>query len=154
MSKEFIAKEVDKIIADKSYKKPQNVAMACAWILGNLKAVNLKVLNVSKQSSLADYFVIGSATNPVQSNAMADEIVMQMKRLKYNPVSQEGADKTDWILIDLGNIIVHVFSEGSRDFYKLDELWVNATHIDIPQSYYFSSDEGGEDGEDSGRDYF
>ncbi len=153
MSRKFIEKEVDKIIKDKSFKEPQNIAMACAWILGNFKAINLKVLNVNKQSSLTDYFVLGSSTNPVQANAMADEIVRQLKRLKYNPVSQEGADKTDWILIDLGNVIVHIFSESSRDFYKLDELWLNATPIDIPQSYYFSSDSSG-DSDPSAREYF
>ena len=152
MNKEYITKEVDKIISDKKYPSPQNFAMACAWIMGNFKALNLKILDVKKLSSLADYFILASTTNPVQSSAIADEIVMQLKKHQRLPVSREGQQSSDWILIDLGDIIVHIFSEHSRDLYNLDELWQNAPTVDIPSDYYIPADDQGPF--DSGTGYF
>lgn len=141
MSKKYIEAEVDKIINDKSLEYPQNLAMASAWIIGNFKGLNLKVVDVRGQSSLADFFVIGSSTNTTQAKAIADEITNQTKRLDYVPKSKEGFSDADWILIDLGDIIIHLFQENSRDIYNLDELWKDSKQIDIPQSYYFSESE-------------
>ncbi len=145
MSNEYINNEVDKIVADKNMPEPQNLAMACAWVLGNLKGVNLKVLEVGAKSSLADYFVLASATNPVQASSMADEIIGQLKRKGLTCKSKEGSQGADWILLDYGNLIVHIFLESSRPVYNLDGLWTDAKSIVIPHSYYFSApqDAGG-----------
>ena len=72
MSKEYIEKHVNEIMGDKSITFPKTMAMASAWILGNLKGVNLKVLDVSRSSSLSDYFVLCSASNLTQAQSMAD----------------------------------------------------------------------------------
>lgn len=142
MSNEFINNNVDKIVEDKNYAYPLNIAMASTWLLGNLKGVNLKVLDVAKQSSLADYFILASASNSTQAKAMADEIIYQMKRVGYSIVSREGlAAGADWILLDIGDIIVHIFLESSRNAYDLDSLWVGAKHMPIPQDYYFSEED-------------
>ncbi len=145
MSSEYINREVEKIISNKDYKFPQNLAMTSAWILANFKGINLKVLDVHEQSTLADYFVIGSATNITQAKAMADEILRQFKKHGYKSISKEGLNDTDWILLDLGDVIVHIFLETSRFVYNLDELWAEAKSIEIPQSYYFSSPEVSEE---------
>ena len=71
MSNDFINKEIDEIMEDKAFEFPQNSAMSSAWILGNFKGTNLKVLKMSKEFSLTDFFVIGSAQNSTQSKAMA-----------------------------------------------------------------------------------
>ena len=84
MSNEFINKEIDEIMEDKAFEFPQNSAMSSAWILGNFKGTNLKVLKMSKDFSLTDFFVIGSAQNSTQSKAMADEICFQLKRFMMN----------------------------------------------------------------------
>lgn len=142
MSNEFINKAVDKIVEDKNYPYPLNIAMASTWIIGNLKGVNLKVLDVAKQSSLADYFILGSANNQTQAKAMADEVLYQMKRVGYNAISREGmAASADWILLDIGDIIIHIFLDSSRTSYDLDGLWDTAKHMDIPQDYYVSDNE-------------
>src|SRR5690606_703851 len=108
MSSEYINNEVDKILKDKKYPYPLNIAMASAWLLGNLKGVNLKILDVGKQSSLADFFILGSATNTTQAQAMAAEVILQMKRAGHEIVSREGMNSgADWILLDIGDIIVH-----------------------------------------------
>lgn len=139
MGREYVTREVDKIMLDESLAFPENLALASAWILGNLKGVNLKILSVKELTALSDYFVLGSAGNAVQARAMADEIITQLKRHKHAPISIEGVNNAEWILVDFGDIIIHIFLEVSRNIYDLDRLWKDASSINIPQSYYFSS---------------
>lgn len=141
MSNEYISKEVEKIITDKSLEFPLNVAMASAWCLGNLKGVNLKILDIKKTSSLSDYFVLASATNFTQAKSMADVVTVQMKSRGFEPISREGMNDADWILIDFGDVIVHIFHEASRDVYDFENLQKDAKNIEIPNSYYYSSEE-------------
>lgn len=156
MSKEYVNKEIDKIINDNELSFPQNMAMAAAWLLGNLKGINLKVFDVSHTSSLADYYVLASATNTTQATSMADDIVRSLKRHKMEFLSKEGMQGSDWILLDAGDIIVHIFLEAAREVYGLEELWQEAKQIKIPQSYYFSSEdaEAAEKLDNKGRDFF
>lgn len=142
MSQEFIKAEVKKILADENYESPMNAAMASAWIMGNFKGINLKVLDLRKTSTIADFFVIGSATNPTQMSAMAEEISAQMRENGIEALSKEGLKQsTDWILLDYGDFMAHVFSESARSVYDLDHLYKDAISIDIPESYYFSTPE-------------
>jgi len=142
MSKEYIEKNVNEIMEDKNFDFPKNMAMASAWVLGNLKGVNLKVMDTSETSSLSDYFVLCSATNITQAQSMAEDVLVQLKRHGYQAISKEGwAADSDWILLDMGDIIVHIFLENSRTVYDLDNLWNEAKPVEIPQEYYFSSEE-------------
>lgn len=156
MSREYVKKEVEAIYNDKNFAEPLNLAMAAAWIMGNFKGLNLKVLDLRNQSGIADVFVIGSAGNPTQATAMAEEISFQMRNLGIDAISREGLKhSTDWILLDYGDVIVHVFHEPSRTVYDLDLLYKNAISIDIPESYYFSTPESErKGGNDDGRNYF
>lgn len=158
MSREFISSEIDKIANSSEYEGSLKYAMCSAWILGNYKGINLKVLDMGKTNSIADYFVLGSASNTTQAKAMAEEITYQLKRFNKEFISKEGLNNSDWILLDSGDIIVHIFLEVSRDVYSLEELWSKATTIKIPMDYYFSSDEeelASKNGENkSSRDFF
>ncbi|WP_052590718.1 ribosome silencing factor [Halobacteriovorax marinus] len=155
MSAEFITKEVEKIVKNTEFEYPLNIAMATAWILGNFKGINLKVLDVKESSSLTDFFVLGSATNPTMAQSMADEITKQLKVHGYEVISREGSRKgDDWILLDFGDIIVHVFLDVSRSVYDLDNLWENAKEVEIPNSYYFSSDDEEKSEDATGKSYF
>ncbi len=140
MGNEFSDKAIEKIIKTKKFKYPLNLAMASAWVAGNYKGTNLKIFDLKKMSSLTDYFVIASASNLNQAQAMAEEICFQAKKYDYLCKSKEGMGGSDWILLDFGDIIVHIFVEASRDFYNLDQLWSDAFSLEIPQSYYFSND--------------
>ena len=153
MSKNYIQQEVDKIVGDKSYDYPLNMAMAAAWIIGNMKGVNLKILNVHGKNALTDYFVMASTQNSVQSQSMADEIASQLKRNGLKIRSIEGGRDSDWILIDCGDVIVHIFLESAREIYELDQLWKDASVVEIPQSFYYSSDRE-EQLDQSAKDYF
>ena len=151
--KNYLYNEVEKIITDeKSYPYPQNVAMSCAWVLGNLKGVNLNIFDMDNKSSICDYTVIGYATNYRQSQAMAQEIERQMKKRGIKVNSIEGSKEADWTLVDLGDVIIHIVLETSRDNYSLEQLWNECPKVSIPAEYYFSDDAGS--GESSSNEYF
>ncbi|HLE12613.1 MAG: ribosome silencing factor [Bdellovibrionales bacterium RIFOXYD12_FULL_39_22] len=140
MSKEYVDQEIEKIIKDKGLKYPLNLAMAATWVAGNHKGTNLKILELKKVCSLTDFFVIASASNLIQAQAIAEEIYFQAKKYDYTCKSREGLQNSDWILLDFGDIIVHIFLEASRDFYDLDRLWGAAASLPIPQHYYSSGE--------------
>ncbi len=156
MSRDYVTKEVAAIITDKHYEAPLNLAMASAWIMGNFKGLNLKVLDLRKVSGISDFFVIGSASNTTQASAMAEEISHQMRVNGIEALSKEGLKtNTDWILLDYGDVIVHVFHEPSRTVYDLEHLYKNALSVEIPESFYFSTPVNErKGGDDSGRNYF
>ncbi len=156
MSKEFVDKEIDKIIKDEELTFPKNMAMAAAWLLGNLKGINLKIFDVSHTSSLSDYYVLASASNTTQASAMAEDVIRSLKRHGMNFLSKEGVNGSDWILLDAGDIIVHIFLEAAREVYGLEGLWLEAKPVAIPQSYYFSNEdaEAAEKLENKDRDFF
>lgn len=141
MSESYIQAEFDKVYSSSKYPAPLNSAMACAWVMGNFKGFNLRVLDTSKRSSLSDYFIICSASNPTQADAMASEILFQFKRHGILPVSSEGMRGSDWILLDLSDVIVHIFVDTAREAYGLDELYASAPPVKVPEEFYFSSPE-------------
>ena len=153
-NKDYISKEVNAIIENSEYEYPKNLAMASAWILGNLKAFNLKVLDTQNFSSLADYFIIASATNSTQAQAMADTVLSQLKKHGAKTRSTEGLNGADWILIDMADVIVHIFLDSARPVYDLDNLWSFAKDVEIPQDYYFSDEEGAPETSNDGNEYF
>lgn len=156
MNRDYVTKEVQAIYADKNLAQPLNMAMAAAWIMGNFKGMNLKILDLRNQSAIADLFVIGSASNLTQASAMAEEISFQMRNLGLEAISREGLKQsTDWILLDYGDVIVHVFHEPARTIYDLEHLYKNAINVEIPESYYFSTPESERKyGSDDGKNYF
>jgi ribosome-associated protein len=95
------------------------------------KAINLKVLDLREITSFTDYFVICSTGNPRQGQAICDEISQRMKDASRRPVSVEGYERAEWILIDYGDFIVHVFSEPARSYYDLERLWRHAAPVDL-----------------------
>ena len=150
MAQSFIEKNIDNIMESKEFSFPLNLAMALTWVLGNSKGINLKILDMRDTTSLADYFILGSASNVNQAQAMANEIIAQGKRKNINIISKEGtSDHSDWILIDLGDVIVHIFEGISRELYDLDNLW-DVSIIDIPNEYYSSSSISTDDDEEKG----
>jgi ribosome-associated protein len=141
MGNSFIDSNVSEIVKCKDFEYPLNIAMASTWIIGNFKGFNLKILDMRGKSSLADYFVMASTENVIQSQSICDEITSQMKIHGSEIVSVEGRENSEWILIDAGDILVNIFQDASRDIFNLDSLWKEAPIIEIPQSYYFSSNE-------------
>lgn len=96
------------------------------------KAVEVTVLDLSGIASFTDYFVITSGTNVRQVQAIADEVVDQLKKQGTRAARVEGYQKGEWILVDYGDFIVHVFEDKARRFYDLERLWRDAPRCDVP----------------------
>jgi ribosome-associated protein len=87
------------------------------------KAFDVKVLDLREVTSFTDFFVICSVSNPRQAHAVSDEIEKTLKQIGELPVSVEGYDAAEWILMDYGDFLVHIFSESARSYYDLERLW-------------------------------
>lgn len=94
------------------------------------QAVDVVVLDLHKGGGFTDYFVICTGNNPRQINAIADSVEDTLKEdLGERPHLAEGVEKSEWILLDYFNFVVHVFSRDCRAFYALERLWGNAERI-------------------------
>lgn len=94
------------------------------------KATNLDVLAVGELTSIADYFVICSAGNERQAQAVADNVVDRLKQeMNVKPLLVEGTTPGRWVLLDFGDFIVHIFTEDVRRFYGLERLWGDAPNV-------------------------
>ena len=96
------------------------------------KATGVVVLDLKKAAAFTDYFVICSASNPRQVQAIADAVEQALKAQKQRPSLVEGYARAEWILLDYFDFVVHIFSKHARDFYGLDRLWGSATRIEYP----------------------
>ena len=97
------------------------------------KALDLKAFDLRGVTSLTDYFLICSGTNSRQNQAIADAVEEQMReKNNRNATGMEGYDKGDWILVDFGDFMVHIFSEQARKYYEIERLWRQATEIPVP----------------------
>ncbi len=96
------------------------------------KATRIRVLDLREVTSFADYFVICSGSNPRQIQAISDEIGREMKSAGELPMSVEGYENAEWVLIDYGDFLVHIFSEKTREYYDLERLWRHAKDVEVP----------------------
>lgn len=134
---EYVQNEVKKVVSNPEYQFPLNHAMASAWIMANFKGDNLKIFDMKKSTSLCDFALLATAQNPTQARAMADEIAQNLKALGAKIVSFEGYESADWILLDTGDIMVHVFNGPARDVYDLDLVYGKNQQVKIPEEFYF-----------------
>ncbi len=134
---EYIQAEVKKVIEGSGFEFPLNHAMASAWIMANFKGDNLKIFDMRKSSALCDYSILGTAQNVTQARAMVDEISNNLRQNGANLVSYEGYESADWILLDTGDVIVHVFTGPARDVYDLDMVYAKNAQVKIPEEFYF-----------------
>ena len=98
----------------------------------NKKAEDLVVLDLRKAAGFTDYFVVCSGTNPRQIRAIADSVMEALSAEGVKPAHVEGYDRSEWILLDYFDFIVHVFGPETRRFYGLERLWGNAERIERP----------------------
>lgn len=100
-------------------------------IVADKKAMDVVVLDMADASSITDYFLICSGGSQRQVQAIADAIDEQLKQAGITSLGVEGYREGHWILMDYGDVIVHVFSQETREFYDLERLWANAPKIDL-----------------------
>lgn len=134
---EYIQGEVTKIISNPGFEFPLNHAMASAWIIANFKGENLKIFDMTKSTAMCDFSILATAQNVTQARAMVDEISGNLKVQGANIVSYEGYESADWILLDTGDVMVHVFTGPARDIYDLDLIYGRNKQVKIPEEFYF-----------------
>jgi ribosome-associated protein len=96
------------------------------------KATGVVVLDLKKAGAFTDYFVICTASNPRQAQAIADAVEEALKAQKQRPSLVEGYARAEWVLLDYFDFVIHVFSKHARDFYGLDRLWGSAKRTEFP----------------------
>ena len=112
---------------------PETLAKFIVAILDSKKARDIKLLHVEKQTVIADYFVICTGMSRTQIRALADEVEYKLSLYNVTPTHVEGTDSGIWVLQDFGYVILHVFTDEAREFYKLEKLYQDTTERDISE---------------------
>jgi ribosome-associated protein len=97
------------------------------------KGFQVVVLDVSELTSYTDGFVLCSAANLRQVGAIADEVGRRLRDQGRRPLHVEGTDRSEWMLLDYGDFVVHLFTEDKRSYYALDGLWADAPHLGLDE---------------------
>ena len=99
--------------------------------LDEKKGIDIKVIDISKISTISDYFIIAGASNSNQVQALADNVIEEMAKARYEYRQIEGYNSANWILIDYNDIIIHIFDNDSRAFYNLERIWSDGEFINF-----------------------
>jgi ribosome-associated protein len=110
-------------------------AIAIAEAALEKKAYDLVVLQVEHLGSIADYFIIATGRSDVQVRAIARGIEERMEREGERPLSVEGVNHGHWAVLDFNDVVVHVFFEDTREFYRLERNWLDAREVALPEPY-------------------
>ena len=92
-------------------------------ILDDAKAENLKIIDLKNKSSIADSFVIATCRSTRHADATADELIKKLKKIGIRCPNPEGRPQCDWVIVDAGTIIIHLFRQEIRELYNLEKLW-------------------------------
>lgn len=107
------------------------IVKATVKLLDAKKAGQIKALKIDNKTIIADYFVICSGNSSTQIKSLADEVEYQLSKAGVPYIRLEGGDSIEWKVVDCHDVIIHIFSNEARDFYKLEKLWADAEEIDI-----------------------
>ncbi len=118
---------------------PKELAHAVFDVLDEKKAENIQVLYVKEQTVITDYFVICTGRSSTHVKSLGGEVEYKLGLRGVDPVHYEGRDNNNWVVVDYGSVILHIFSGESRDFYKLEKLYGDAQQV-----HFLSIDEKAE----------
>jgi len=107
-------------------------AILCARAALDHKAIDLAILEVKKLSSFADYFVISSGSSDRQVQAIASHVEEKLGKQGLHPLGIEGKREGRWVLLDYGDVVIHIFYQPIREFYDLERLWSDAPKVELP----------------------
>jgi ribosome-associated protein len=112
----------------------KKLALTIANAALNKQALSVEIINVGPKVDYADYVVICSGNSPRQVDAIINGVEADLKKEKIYPLSIEGQKNSQWVLMDYGDVIFHVFEEQNRLFYDLENLWIDATRVPVKQT--------------------
>ena len=113
-------------------------ALLSARAVIDKKAEQVKILDLREISGFTEYFVICSGTSDRQVQAISDSVEQMLESNGYELYSSEGHADGRWVLMDFGDIVVHVFLDALREYYDLESLWADAPRVQIPSEFYGS----------------
>lgn len=113
------------------YETSNAMAKLAIEALEEKKAEEIKVIDISEVSVIADYFIIAGGTNRSQIQALADNVDEKLGRAGHPSKQVEGYDTANWILMDFGDVIVHIFDKENRLLYDLERIWRDGKQVDI-----------------------
>lgn len=117
-------------MSENNMQAEKKMAGTAILALEEKKAEDIRVIDISGVSVIADYFIIANGTNISQIQAMADEVEEQLYKAGYPLKQKEGYRNANWVLLDFGDIIVHIFDKENRLFYDLERIWRDGLVID------------------------
>ena len=108
----------------------RDIALFFAKALDDKKAKDTIILDIQRISFIADYFIISTAQSPAQLKALSNTVIKSLKENNINRnLNYEGNPNTGWVLLDCGDVVIHLFSEEKRDYYNLEYIWLQAKKI-------------------------
>ena len=114
-------------------KSSKDWALIAAEAAAEKKAEDVLAINVAELLVVTDYFVIATGRTNIQVKAIADEVEEQLRtRGGIKPIGIEGATEAKWVLLDYGDLVIHVFQPEEREFYRLEKLWSDAPRLTLP----------------------
>ncbi len=114
--------------------EPEDAVMLAAHAAGEKKATDLVVLDLRKVATFTEYFLICTAASARQAQAVSNAIEETLLKHGKRPLHIEGYSSAEWILLDYGDFIVHVFAQASRKFYDLERLWRDAPRVEVKEN--------------------
>ncbi len=110
----------------KKLSESYGIALKAAKFASEKKAINIKILDISNISIISDYFIIASGNSTTQVKAISENIDKKLKEENIGIYRKEGFRKAQWVLMDYGDVVVHIFLKEKRDFYNLEDIWGDA----------------------------
>ena len=113
----------------------KQLALAAARVIADTRGTDIVVLDLRTVTDVFDYFVIATGTSRRQMHAMADEVKHTIRRdLQDEPRGVEGYEDGHWIVMDYGDVVVHLFDAASREYWDLEQLWADASRVAMPST--------------------
>ncbi len=109
----------------------KEMAKTAIEALEEKKAIDIRIIDISEVSTIADYFIIGEGSNRNQVQAIADEVEERFEKAEIEPKQIEGYPTANWILMDYRDVIVHIFDSENRQFYDLERIWKDGKEINL-----------------------
>ncbi|MBO4834534.1 MAG: ribosome silencing factor [Lachnospiraceae bacterium] len=110
---------------------PKEIAKNAFLYLDEKKAIDIKIIDISKISVIADYFIICGASNSRQVKAIAENVEEKLGKAGVIPKSTEGYQNANWILLDYQDVIIHIFNQEQRLFYDLERIWSDGNFVQV-----------------------
>jgi ribosome-associated protein len=111
--------------------EPLDKALLCLRLINERKAIDPVLLEVGRLTSITDYFLVTSGNSSRQVQAISQHVSRRMKEEGFRPFGVEGEEEGHWVLMDYGEVVIHIFYDPLREFYDLEGLWIEAPRVGL-----------------------